>query len=78
MRVGAEGQDATLANALSEAGQFGLTQAEARREAGAVTAVCADWRPHFETAGVTTADLEQRARRIDRPSLLDMRAAAMV
>ncbi|MBS0319228.1 MAG: HipA domain-containing protein [Proteobacteria bacterium] len=77
MRVGREGGASTLHNALSDARQFGLDPRQARMEASAVARVVAGWRTHFAANGVTEADLETLARGLDRPFLLEQRAAAL-
>jgi serine/threonine-protein kinase HipA len=75
MRVGKDGADATLDNALSEARYFGLTPAAARDEAGAVARVCDGWTAHFEAAGVAAKDIEYLAQFIDRDFLRKQRKA---
>lgn len=73
MRVGADGTASTAGNALSMAASFRLSAAQARHEARAVAQVCSAWREHFGQVGVSAADLEQLARFIDRPALLEQR-----
>jgi serine/threonine-protein kinase HipA len=75
MRVGADGADSTLRNALSEHAQFGLKRAEAETQVRQVVAVVDQWKPHFAAAGVTARDIESLAQQIDRPFLADQRAA---
>jgi serine/threonine-protein kinase HipA len=74
MRVGDGGADSTLANALSECGQFGLAPARARAEISVVAAAVTGWRKHFENSGVSRGDIELIAEHIDRPFLRDQRA----
>jgi serine/threonine-protein kinase HipA len=73
MRVGRDGADATIDNALSEAAQFGLSRAEAAAEAARVVAVCGQWQSHFRDAGVAGADIDYLAQFIDRDFLLSQR-----
>jgi serine/threonine-protein kinase HipA len=73
MRVGRDGADSTIANAMSEAALFGLSAAEARAEAARVAQVCDKWKAHFAQAGVTRRDIAYLARFIDRDFLLDQR-----
>jgi serine/threonine-protein kinase HipA len=75
MRVGTQGADATLENALSMCAQFGLKPAPARAEIRRVANVVAGWQQHFASVGVRPADLELLAQHIDRPFLKDQREA---
>jgi serine/threonine-protein kinase HipA len=76
MRVGRDGADATLANALSEHRAFALTPAAAARVAGEVAGAVALWQAQFAAAGVGARDLALLAEQIDRPFLREQRAAA--
>ena len=73
MRVGKDGADSTVANALSEARLFGLTAGDARAEAAQVARVCAQWKRHFKSAGVSANDVDYLARFIDRDFLRSQR-----
>ncbi|MHB8493912.1 MAG: type II toxin-antitoxin system HipA family toxin [Casimicrobiaceae bacterium] len=73
MRVGKDGHDATLTNALSESALFGLKQDEAQSETVLVAKVCAAWKAHFRRAGVTERDIELLAQSVDRASLASQR-----
>lgn len=73
MRVGEDGPDATLDNALSMCGQFGLARDAAQREMSLVVRTVAGWREHFAGAGVTRKDLELLDEQIERPFLLEQR-----
>jgi serine/threonine-protein kinase HipA len=73
MRVGRDGADSTIANAMSEAALFGLSAAEARAEAARVAKVCESWKTHFTQAGVTRRDIAYLAQFIDRDFLLRQR-----
>ena len=75
LRVGVDGTDATLANALSEHAQFGLDRRTAQEQMRQVAAVVATWKTHFAAAGVKPADIESLAQQIDRPFLSDQRSA---
>jgi serine/threonine-protein kinase HipA len=75
MRVGSDGADSTLANALSECAQFGLKKDAALQEVRRVCEVVAGWRAHFAQVGVSDADIESLAGQIDRPFLRDQRGA---
>ena len=67
--VGAEGRDSTLANAMSQCELFGLNGAVAAKEVLGVIAVVDTWRKHFKTCGVSAADIENLAERIDGDQL---------
>lgn len=73
MRVGSQGADATLDNALTECNQFGLTRTEAAGLAQAVCQVVGDWKTHFATAGVSPSDIETLAALVDRAFLQQQR-----
>ena len=75
MRVGAQGADATLDNALSECAQFGLKKSDAIAQVRQVCAAVAQWQAHFARAGVSAADIASLAQQIDRPFLRDQRQA---
>jgi len=59
--VGLAGRAATLDNALSQCGQFGLTQPAAAAVVAAVAAVIGEWRETFETLGVPAKQCDQVA-----------------
>jgi len=73
MRVGADGPDATLENALSMCAMFALKPAAAREQVRQVARVVAGWREHFQGAGVSAGDIELLADQIDRPFLREQR-----
>jgi len=75
MRVGVDMADSTMANALSEHGQFGLRRGEAESQLRQVVAVVAGWKHHFAAAGVRASDVESLSQQIDRPLLADQRRA---
>ncbi len=69
MRVGDQGADSTLANAISCHRQFGLNEQQARSEVAMVAKVVDGWKEHFRAAGVKPADVESLGLQIDRPFL---------
>jgi serine/threonine-protein kinase HipA len=71
--VGLEGQDSTLANAMSQCALFGLTKPAATAEVRRVIAVVDGWQAHFKACGVSNSDLASLAERIDGRELLAMR-----
>jgi len=75
LRVGSEGADSTLENALSMCSQFSLKPKEARLEIARVVQVVAGWQKHFREVGVTPGDVELLSEQIDRPFLLEQREA---
>jgi serine/threonine-protein kinase HipA len=75
MRVGTDMADSTLANALSEHGQFGLGRLEAEAQLRLVVAVVSGWKSHFAAVGVSKSDIESLAQQVDRPFLADQRRA---
>mgnify|MGYP000632591484 CR=1 FL=1 len=75
MRVGALGHEATLANALSEARAFGLTDAQARQTVAEIAHQVAHWKQDFKSLGVRDADIDQLAQYLDGAHLREQRAA---
>ena len=71
--VGTAQRDSTLANAMSQCTLFGYTPAQAAAEVMRVIQVVDGWRQHFAACGVTQADLDSLAERIDGGSLLSQR-----
>lgn len=71
MRVGEFGPSATFTNACSEASRFGLLEAEAREIIESTRAHFADWRQHFEKAGISSREYGRFVgTAIDSPVLL--------
>lgn len=66
MDMGAMGADSTLANAISKAGAFGLSQEAAAKVVHDVTNVIDGWRLHFALHGATDEDIKYLADFIDR------------
>ena len=77
MRVGRDGADSTLANALSEHRAFALTRAEAERVCAEVATVVAGWAAHFRSTGVSPRDITLLTEQIDRAFLREQRDQAM-
>lgn len=75
MRVGRDGADSTLDNALSEHRAFALTLPEARAICAEVSRVVDRWQAHFATAGVLPRDLALLSQHIDREALRAHRRA---
>jgi serine/threonine-protein kinase HipA len=73
MRVGTQGTESTLENAISEHSLFGLRYDEAVAEIARVARCVEGWAAHFKAAGVSTSDLTQLAAQIDRPFLREQR-----
>ena len=70
---GIDGQASTLDNAMSECEAFGLQRTEATQEVQAVIAVVDMWKDHFVQVGVSPADIQSLAERIDGDTLLTQR-----
>jgi serine/threonine-protein kinase HipA len=75
MRVGREGADATIANALSEHRAFALTREHAQSVCADVAQAVRGWRNHFRTLGVSARDIDLLAQQIDREFLRAQRDA---
>jgi serine/threonine-protein kinase HipA len=73
MRVGSDGPDATIENALSMSAQFSLKLPEAREQVRVVARAVSGWREHFRGVGVTASDIELLEDQIDRPFLREQR-----
>ncbi len=73
MRVGRDGADATLDNALSEHRAFALSLARAQKLCAEVAAVADRWMTHFADCGVSQRDRELLADQIDRSFLREQR-----
>ncbi|WP_343637916.1 HipA domain-containing protein [Roseateles sp.] len=69
LRVGVEGHDSTIDNAMSEAHLFGMKDKQAAEEVARVAEVVNGWKAHFQQAGVSSRDIELLAEQIDRPDL---------
>ena len=73
MRVGAQGHEASLSNALSEAAAFGLRADIARSIMGQISQQVAQWKTAFQALGVRPADIAGLAHYLDGAQLLDQR-----
>ena len=71
--VGLDGSDSTLGNAMSQCALFGLTPARAAAEVFEVIEVVNGWHTHFKNCGVSGADIESLAERIDGEPLAAQR-----
>ena len=71
--VGNAQRDSTLSNAMSQCALFGYTPALAAVEVVRVIQVVDGWRAHFAACGVSKADLDSLAERIDGDLLLGQR-----
>ena len=77
MRVGQQGHEASLANALSDASAFGLSAATARGMAAHVAQQVGPWKLLFRGEGVCAADLEILAQYLDGAHLSAQRREAL-
>jgi len=73
MRVGIDQADSAIDNALSEAGQFGMSGAQARAEVITVVRACDGWKKHFKAEKVSGRDIDYLAQFIDRDFLRQQR-----
>lgn len=71
--VGLDGSDSTLNNAMSQCTLFGLASKQASVEVLRVINVVNGWRAHFKNCGVSNADLDSLAERIDGAPLASQR-----
>ncbi len=71
--VGVDQRDSTLSNAMSQCELFGYTPAQAAAVVVRVIQVVDGWRKHFAQCGVSVADLDSLAQRIDGDQLLGQR-----
>ncbi len=76
--VGADGRDSTLVNAMSQSALFGLKTDEAAAEVLGVVGVVNTWKKHFAKCGVSGADIDDLAQRIDGDELLAQRSGFSV
>jgi serine/threonine-protein kinase HipA len=75
MRIGEQGADSTIDNALSMSVLFGLKKDQAIAEVALVASTVDGWKQHFKAEGVRARDIESYAEQVDRPFLLDQRRA---
>jgi serine/threonine-protein kinase HipA len=75
MRVGALGHESSIANALSEARAFGLTDLQARQVALAISEQLSEWKAVFKNLNVRDADIDLLAQYLDGAHLREQRAS---
>ena len=73
LRVGVQGHEASMANALSEARAFGLTAEQARQTTAAIAAEVAQWADVFRAHRVCPADIDQLAHTLEGAHLKEQR-----
>jgi serine/threonine-protein kinase HipA len=73
MRIGKQGTEGTIANALSELSAFRLSKSKAVAIAHDVATVVNRWQQHFIDAGVSSKDVQTLATYIDGPRLTSER-----
>ena len=77
MRVGAQGHESSIANALSEARAFGLAPDAARQTAADIATQVAQWKTVFQSLGVRDADMDVLAQYLDGTWLTGQRQQAI-
>lgn len=77
MRVGAQGHESSIANALSQARAFGLTDALARQTVSVIAAQVAQWKTVFKSLNVRDADMDLLAQYLDGEHLGEQRREAL-
>jgi len=77
MRVGALSHESSMANALSEARAFGLTDAAARQIVTEITSQVAQWKAVFQSLNVRDADMDLLAQYLDGAHLSEQRRQFM-
>lgn len=77
MRVGAQGHESSIANTLSEARAFGLTDALARQTVSVIAAQVAQWKTVFKSLNVRDADMDLLAHYLDGEHLGEQRREAL-
>ncbi len=70
MRIGKQGTEGTIANALSELSAFRMSTVKATAIAKDVAKAIDNWKPHFIDTGVTPKDVQMLATYIDGPRLM--------
>jgi serine/threonine-protein kinase HipA len=74
MRVGAQGHEASMVNALSEARAFGLTDTQARVTVAEIASQVAQWKVVFKGLNARDADVDLLAQYLDGAHLREQRA----
>lgn len=70
--VGRKGRQATLENALSDTGAFGLSEKEAEAILEQMQSVFKNWADHFRSVGVCEADMEKLQLRFSHSGIFDV------
>lgn len=65
MRVGAQGHESSIANALSEVRAFGLTDVQARKTVADIVRRVDQWKGVFKSLGVRGADIDLLSQYLD-------------
>lgn len=73
MRIGAQGHEASISNALSEVAAFGLRADTARSIAGQISQQVAQWKTVFQEFGVRPADIKGLVPYLDGARLREQR-----
>ena len=77
MRVGALGHESSVANAMSQARAFGLTDAQARHMVCEIAGQVTPWKAVFKSLNVRHADMDVLAQYLDGPHLSEQRRLAL-
>ncbi|MBU2886405.1 type II toxin-antitoxin system HipA family toxin [Gilvimarinus agarilyticus] len=64
MTIGTDGYEPSVANILSCAQAFGLSQHDALKRIGGLVEILATWEKHYQSCGVSAADIRQLKRLI--------------
>ena len=75
LAIGHQGREASLSNAMSQYGVFGLTRASALSIIERVGLVVREWRVYFEQAGLPATDIERVASAFRPPRDIGMNHA---
>jgi serine/threonine-protein kinase HipA len=76
MRVGAQGHESSIVNAMSEVRAFGLTDAAARQIVAEIASQVAQWKTFFKTLHVRDVDIDLLAQYLDGACLSEQRRLA--
>ena len=74
--MGAQGHEASMANALSEARAFGLTDALARQTVTEIVSQVGRWKTVFKSLNVRDADIDLLSQYLDGAHLSEQRRQA--
>ncbi|WP_293750354.1 type II toxin-antitoxin system HipA family toxin [Limnohabitans sp. Rim8] len=75
MRVGASGHESSIANALSQARAFGLTDAQAQQTVAEIVSQVAEWKVVFQGLNVRDSDIDLLAQYLDGAHLREQGAS---